>query len=91
MLARGQVKPKKADWSEGFKKKQSGVSDMTLLSKVTNDAINENLLVRFRNNDIYVSEPDGMRLEIESFTCPASATFLLLTKTLSIRHTSVMC
>ncbi|KAJ2841194.1 class II myosin, partial [Coemansia erecta] len=45
---------KKADWSEGSnKKKQAGVSDMTLLSKITNEAINENLKMRFENADIY--------------------------------------
>ncbi|KAI9293500.1 hypothetical protein K502DRAFT_354867 [Neoconidiobolus thromboides FSU 785] len=45
--------PKKADWTDSFKKKQVGVSDMTLLSKVDNDAINENLEKRFFNGDIY--------------------------------------
>lgn len=43
----------KADWREGFKKAQAGVSDMTLLSKLTNEAINENLEKRFRNAEIY--------------------------------------
>ena len=43
----------KADWREGFKKTQAGVSDMTLLSKVTNEAINENLQKRFQNAEIY--------------------------------------
>ncbi|CDW99055.1 hypothetical protein, partial [Sporisorium scitamineum] len=43
----------KADWREGFKKAQAGVSDMTLLSKVTNEAINENLQKRFQNAEIY--------------------------------------
>ncbi|KAJ1930391.1 class II myosin [Tieghemiomyces parasiticus] len=46
-------KMKKADWSEGTKKKQAGVSDMTLLSKITNDAISDNLRKRFQNADIY--------------------------------------
>ncbi|KAJ2770552.1 class II myosin, partial [Coemansia linderi] len=51
--ARG-ARPKKADWSEGTtKKKQAGVSDMTMLSKITNEAINENLKKRFENADIY--------------------------------------
>lgn len=45
--------PKKADWTESFKKKQVGVSDMTLLSKVDNQAINENLEKRFFSGDIY--------------------------------------
>ncbi|SNX86354.1 probable Myosin I [Melanopsichium pennsylvanicum] len=43
----------RADWREGFKKPQAGVSDMTLLSKVTNEAINENLQKRFQNAEIY--------------------------------------
>ncbi|KAE8228548.1 hypothetical protein CF326_g6515 [Tilletia indica] len=43
----------KADWREGFKQKQAGVSDMTLLSKVTNEAINENLQKRFQVGQIY--------------------------------------
>ncbi|KAI8323817.1 hypothetical protein GQ54DRAFT_332221 [Martensiomyces pterosporus] len=52
--ARGGGRPKKADWSEGTtKKKQAGVSDMTLLSKITNEAINDNLKKRFQNADIY--------------------------------------
>jgi myosin I len=37
------------------KKKQVGVSDMTLLSKITNEAINENLQKRWQNAEIYVS------------------------------------
>lgn len=45
----------KADWREGFKKPQAGVSDMTLLSKVSNEAVNENLQKRFQNKEIYVS------------------------------------
>ncbi|KAJ2036465.1 class II myosin [Coemansia sp. S3946] len=52
-MARG-ARPKKADWSEGTtKKKQAGVSDMTMLSKITNEAISENLKKRFENADIY--------------------------------------
>lgn len=44
-----------ADWSEGLrKKKQAGVGDMTLLSTITNDAINDNLKARFHNQEIYV-------------------------------------
>lgn len=44
----------KADWKEGFKKKQVGIADMTMLSKVNNEAINENLKKRFENAEIYV-------------------------------------
>ncbi|KAJ2894543.1 class II myosin, partial [Coemansia aciculifera] len=52
-MARG-ARPKKADWSESTtKKKQAGVADMTMLSKITNEAINENLKARFENHDIY--------------------------------------
>lgn len=35
------------------KKKEVGVSDLTLLSKVSNEAINENLKKRFENGEIY--------------------------------------
>lgn len=44
----------KADWREGFKKPQAGVSDMTLLTQITNEAINDNLHKRFANGEIYV-------------------------------------
>ncbi|KAI0800616.1 P-loop containing nucleoside triphosphate hydrolase protein [Fomes fomentarius] len=43
----------KADWKEGFKKKQVGVSDMTLLTTITNESINENLEKRWKNGEIY--------------------------------------
>ncbi|KAJ2671677.1 class II myosin [Coemansia sp. RSA 1085] len=47
-------RPRKADWSEGTtRKKQAGVSDMTMLAKINNDSINENLRIRFENADIY--------------------------------------
>ncbi|EPS96689.1 hypothetical protein FOMPIDRAFT_1025302 [Fomitopsis schrenkii] len=49
----GQAKVAKADWKEGFKKKQVGVSDMTLLTTITNEAINENLQKRWTNGEIY--------------------------------------
>lgn len=42
-----------ADWKEGFKKKQVGVSDMTLLTTITNESINENLEKRWKNGEIY--------------------------------------
>jgi myosin I len=42
-----------ADWKEGFKKKQVGVTDMTLLTTISNEAINENLDKRWKNGDIY--------------------------------------
>ncbi|KAJ2125795.1 class II myosin [Coemansia sp. RSA 1822] len=51
-MARG--RPRKADWSEGTtRKKQAGVSDMTMLSKINNESINDNLKMRFENADIY--------------------------------------
>jgi myosin-1 len=50
-------RPARADWKEGMKKKQMGVSDMTLLSKITNEAINENLEKRWKNAEIYVCFP----------------------------------
>ncbi|KAN0062042.1 class II myosin [Thecaphora frezii] len=43
----------KADWREGFKKPQAGVSDMTLLTKISNEEINANLQKRFQNAEIY--------------------------------------
>ncbi|KAH7408224.1 P-loop containing nucleoside triphosphate hydrolase protein [Phaeosphaeria sp. MPI-PUGE-AT-0046c] len=38
---------------ESTKKKEVGVSDLTLISKVSNEAINENLKKRFENGEIY--------------------------------------
>ncbi|PVG02990.1 myosin-1 [Serendipita vermifera] len=49
----GATKVAKADWKEGFKKKQVGVSDMTLLTTISNEAINENLQKRWTNGEIY--------------------------------------
>ncbi|KAI7873701.1 P-loop containing nucleoside triphosphate hydrolase protein [Mucor mucedo] len=46
-------RPPRADWKEGGKKKQVGVSDMTLLSRITDNDINENLALRWKNGDIY--------------------------------------
>ncbi|KAG2022879.1 microfilament motor [Coprinopsis cinerea AmutBmut pab1-1] len=43
----------KADWKEGFKKKQVGVTDMTLLTTISNESINENLQKRWTNGEIY--------------------------------------
>ena len=48
----GQPQIKKATF-EITKKKQVGVSDLTLLSKVSNEAINENLKKRFEAGEIY--------------------------------------
>ncbi|KAL1993236.1 hypothetical protein VTN49DRAFT_3185 [Thermomyces lanuginosus] len=50
--AKGKPQVKKAVF-ETTKKKEIGVSDLTLLSKVTNEAINENLKLRFQNREIY--------------------------------------
>lgn len=48
----GNARPKKATF-DTTKKKQIGVSDLTLLSKVSNEAINENLKKRFEGAEIY--------------------------------------
>ncbi|TLD28659.1 hypothetical protein PspLS_03544 [Pyricularia sp. CBS 133598] len=50
--AGGRARPKKATF-ETSKKKDVGVSDLTLLSKVSNEAINENLQKRFEGREIY--------------------------------------
>lgn len=39
---------------ETTKKKEIGVSDLTLLSKISNEAINDNLKLRFEHDEIYV-------------------------------------
>lgn len=51
----GSVKPqvKKAVF-ESTKKKEVGVSDLTLISKISNEAINDNLKKRFEAGEIYV-------------------------------------
>jgi len=49
----GQPQVKKAIF-ESTKKKEVGVSDLTLISKISNEAINENLKKRFENGEIYV-------------------------------------
>ncbi|POS83387.1 myosin-1, partial [Erysiphe pulchra] len=38
---------------DASKRKEVGVSDLTLISKVTNEAINDNLKQRFEHNEIY--------------------------------------
>ncbi|RMZ84982.1 hypothetical protein DV738_g180, partial [Chaetothyriales sp. CBS 135597] len=48
----GQAQIKKATY-EITRKKEVGVSDLTLLSKVSNEAINENLKKRFEHGEIY--------------------------------------
>ncbi|WEW59305.1 class II myosin [Emydomyces testavorans] len=50
--AGGRHQVKKAVF-ESTKKKEIGVSDLTLLSKVSNEAINENLKKRFEHGEIY--------------------------------------
>jgi hypothetical protein len=42
---------------ESTKKKEVGVSDLTLISKISNEAINDNLKKRFENGEIYVRRP----------------------------------
>lgn len=51
--AGGRPQVKKAVF-ESTKKKDIGVSDLTLLSKVSNEAINDNLKIRFEHGEIYV-------------------------------------
>lgn len=51
----GQLQIRKAVF-ESTKKKEVGVSDLTLISKISNEAINENLKKRFENAEIYVRE-----------------------------------
>jgi myosin-1 len=54
---------------ETTKKKEVGVSDLTLISKVSNEAINENLKKRFENGEIYVRRPAS------ASACPAPAQY----------------
>lgn len=49
----GANKVAKADWKEGFKKKQAGVSDMTLLTTINDNSINDNLEKRWTVGEIY--------------------------------------
>ena len=68
---------------ETSKKKEIGVSDLTLLSKVSNEAINENLRKRFEHGEIYVRvfsflllnewwDADGLsRLISDMCSCPS--------------------
>jgi myosin-1 len=49
----GKQKTRKAVY-ETTRKKEVGVSDLTLISKITNEAINDNLKIRFENREIYV-------------------------------------
>ena len=53
--AGGKPQVKKATF-ETSKKKEIGVSDLTLLSKISNEAINDNLKLRFDHDEIYVRE-----------------------------------
>ncbi|TKA72206.1 Myosin-1 [Friedmanniomyces simplex] len=48
----GQPAIRKAAYETG-KKKEVGVSDLTLISKISNEAINDNLKKRFENGEIY--------------------------------------
>ena len=51
----GKPQVKKAVF-ESTKKKEIGVSDLTLLSKISNEAINDNLKLRFEHDEIYVRD-----------------------------------
>ncbi|MCJ1306590.1 class II myosin [Agyrium rufum] len=48
----GKPQVRKAQF-ESTKKKEVGVSDLTLISKISNEAINDNLKLRFDNREIY--------------------------------------
>ncbi|KAI0322996.1 myosin class I heavy chain [Amylostereum chailletii] len=50
---KGLAKVQKADWKEGFKKKTVGVSDMTLLTTISNESVNDNLQKRWTSGEIY--------------------------------------
>ena len=52
--AKGQPQVRRAVF-ESNRKKEVGVSDLTLISKITNEAINDNLKERFQHGEIYVS------------------------------------
>jgi hypothetical protein len=67
------------------KKKEVGVSDLTLLSKVSNEAINENLQKRFENREIYVRTTAWR----EDQAAPPSRRGPVLTN--PSRHTLDMC
>lgn len=56
----GKAQVKKATF-ESTKKKEIGVSDLTLLSKISNEAINDNLKLRFEHDEIYVRDPSRWR------------------------------
>ena len=56
----GKAQVKKATF-ESTKKKEIGVSDLTLLSKISNEAINDNLKLRFDHDEIYVRDPSRWR------------------------------
>lgn len=47
-------KSTKADYKDTFKTKHAGVTDMTLLTKIENNEILNNLRMRFDNHEIYV-------------------------------------
>ncbi|EHL02183.1 putative Myosin-1 [Glarea lozoyensis 74030] len=49
------------------KKKEIGVSDLTLISKVTPEAINDNLKKRFEAGEIYVRMPFGRRDVLDGY------------------------
>lgn len=48
---------------ESTKKKEVGVSDLTLISKISNEAINDNLKKRFENAEIYVRMDHSIQVQ----------------------------
>ena len=61
---------------ESTKKKEVGVSDLTLISKISNEAINDNLKKRFENAEIYVRDPRNDRRRL-LLACPARQEMLI--------------
>lgn len=67
--ASGKPHVKKAVF-ESTKKKEVGVSDLTLLSTISNEAINDNLRKRFENAEIYVG-PKPTPVKVQAFLTTA--------------------
>lgn len=64
----GQPQVKKAVF-ESTKKKEVGVSDLTLISKISNEAINDNLKKRFENAEIYVRGAEPYANSMDAGAC----------------------
>lgn len=53
IISERSVIPSQADWKDGFKKKNVGVSDMTLLTTISDESVNDNLQKRWTAGEIY--------------------------------------